>query len=113
MSIKEKYFELCPNKWLNDHNFLAKKQIAKLYYPPYLLDLAPCNFCLFPNMKTTIKARRFSDVFHIQKHVTKILKSILEEFQKCFEQWQHNLTKYIMVQGDYSEGDNNYQFVNM
>jgi hypothetical protein len=37
-----------------------------------------------------------------------ILPSIPEEeFQKCFEQWKHRITKCIGAQGDY-EGDSNH-----
>jgi hypothetical protein len=45
----------------------------------------------------------------IQGHMTTILQSIPEEeFQKCFEQYKHRLTKCICAQGDYFEGDSNH-----
>jgi hypothetical protein len=38
-----------------------------------------------------------------------ILQSIpKEEFQKCFEQCKHRLTKCIGAQGDYFEGESNH-----
>jgi hypothetical protein len=56
-----------------------------------------------------LKGHRFSDTVDIQGHVTTILQSIPEEeFQKRFEQWKHQLTKCIGVQGDYFEGDSNH-----
>jgi hypothetical protein len=74
--------------------FLAKKLIMKLNHPPYLPDLAACDFWLFPKLKTALKGHRFSDIAEIQGHVTTILQSIQEEeFQKCFEQCKHRLTK--------------------
>jgi len=34
------------------------------------------------------------------------LKAILQqEFQKCFQQWQHCSTKCTVAQGEYLEGD--------
>jgi transposase len=67
--------------------FLAKISIMKLANPPYSPDLAPCDFWLFPKLKTTLKDHRFSDIADIQGHATTILQSIPEdEFQKCFEQ---------------------------
>jgi hypothetical protein len=89
--------------------FLAKKSISKVEHPPYLPVLVLCDFWLFPKLKTALKGHRFSDIADIQGHVTAILKTIPEEeFQKCFEQWKHRLTKCIGTQGDYFEGDNNH-----
>jgi predicted nucleic acid-binding Zn ribbon protein len=63
----------------------------------------------FPELKTALKGHRFSDTAEIQGHATTILQSIPEEeFQKCFEQCKHRLTKRIGAQGDYFEGDSNH-----
>jgi hypothetical protein len=76
----------CSLSW----RFLAKKSILKLDHPPYSPDLAPCDFWIFPKLKTALKSHRFSDIANIQGHATTILKSIPEEeFQKCFKQWKH------------------------
>jgi hypothetical protein len=89
--------------------FLAKKSILKLDHPPYSPGFVPCDFWLFPKLKTALKGHGFSDISDIQGHATTILKSIPEEeFQKCFEQWKHRLTKFIGAQGDYFEGDSNH-----
>jgi transposase len=39
--------------------FLAKQHITQAYQPPYSPDLAPCDFWLFPKLKSTLKVRRF------------------------------------------------------
>jgi hypothetical protein len=81
--------------------FLAKKSILKLDHPPYSPVLALCDYWLFPKLKTAVKGHRFSDFADIQGHATTILHSIPEEeFQKCFEQWKHRLTKCVGAQGD-------------
>jgi hypothetical protein len=81
----------------------------KLDHSPYLPDLTPCDFWLFPKLKTALKGHRFSDIADIQGHVTTILHSIPEEeFQKCFELCKHRLTTCIGAQGDYLEGDSNH-----
>jgi hypothetical protein len=88
---------------------LAKKSIFKSDHTPYLPDEAPCDFWLFPKLKTALKGHRFSDIADIQRHATTILQSIPEEeFQKCFEQWKHRLTKCVGAQGNYFEGDSNH-----
>jgi transposase len=113
--------ELWPDAWILHHynalahdvlavwEFLAKKLIIKLEHPPYSPDLAPCDFWLFPKLKAALKGHRFSDIADIQGHATTIMQSIPEEeFQKCFEQCKHQLTKCIGVQGDYFEGGSNH-----
>jgi hypothetical protein len=58
--------------------------------------------------KIALKGDRFSDIADIQGHATIILQSIPEdEFQKCFEQCKHRLTKCTGAHGDYFEGDSN------
>ncbi|GFW67535.1 putative mariner transposase [Trichonephila clavipes] len=42
--------------------FLAKYSIPVLDYPPYSPDLVPCNFYVFPKMKSAFKGTRFESV---------------------------------------------------
>jgi hypothetical protein len=120
-AVRRRRPELWPDAWILHHDnalahdmlavreFLAKKSIMKLDHPPHLPDLAPCNFWLFPKLKTALKGHRFSDIADIQGHAMTILQSIPEEeLQKCFEQCKHRLTKYTGAQGDYFEGDSNH-----
>jgi hypothetical protein len=44
------------------NEFLAKHNILSLPQPPYSPDLAPCDFFLFPQLKKTMKVRRFDYV---------------------------------------------------
>jgi hypothetical protein len=37
------------------HQFLAKYKMAVIPHPPHSLDIAPCDFFLFPKMKLTLK----------------------------------------------------------
>jgi hypothetical protein len=39
--------------------FLAKHRITQVSQPPYSPDLAPCDFWLFPKLKSPLKGRRF------------------------------------------------------
>jgi hypothetical protein len=90
-------------------SILQKKSILKFDHPPYSPDLAPCDFQLFLKLKTPLKGHIFSDIVDIQGHATTILQSIPEEeFQKCFEQCKHRLTKCIGAQGHYFEGYSNH-----
>jgi hypothetical protein len=53
---------------LSDREFLAKHSILVVPHPPYSPDLAPCDFFLFPRLKSTLKGKRFQDVAEIIRH---------------------------------------------
>jgi transposase len=91
---------------LSVREFLASKQITRLEHPPYLPDLALCNFLLFPLVKKHLKGTDFDDVEDIQNNTTTALTAISQyEFQKCFEGWKKQWTSCITSQENYFEGD--------
>ena len=119
-SVRRKRPGLWPGKGILHHDnvpahdalrfreFLAKNSITKMDHPPYSPDLAPCDFWLYPKLKNAPKGQRFADLSDIQRNVKKLLRAILEnDFQDCFRQWHHRLTKCIASQGEYFEGDRN------
>jgi len=48
--------------------------MTTLVHRPYFTDLAPADFYLFPQPKSTIKGRRFCDATDIIKNATAELK---------------------------------------
>ena len=46
--------------------FLAKNQTPVVPQPQYLPDLAPCDFFLFPKLKSTLIGRRFQSIDDIK-----------------------------------------------
>lgn len=108
--------------------FSDKSNIITMSQPPYSSVVAPCDFFLFPIIKTTLKEPlskknlRLSFYWHIIDDIKsaslKVLKFIPNiKFEKCFEDWKkpwHNCTK---SDGDYFEGNNinvdkNYSYLN-
>ena len=65
--------------------FLAKHQIIQMTQAPYSPDLAPCDFWLFPKLKSPLKGMRFQTVNEIQENTTGQLMGIGElcEVPKC------------------------------
>jgi hypothetical protein len=58
-------------------------------HPPYSLDLAPCDFTLFPKLKMKLKGQRFETVSNIQRELQVVLESITEnDFHGAFEAWK-------------------------
>ena len=44
-----------PAYFVRNNRFFGQKQYGTLRQPPYYSDLAPCDFWLFPKLKTTLK----------------------------------------------------------
>jgi len=81
--------------------FVAKHGTTQLQQPPYLPDLAPCDFFLFPVLKKVLKGHRFEATEDIKRNSTKPLLDILkEEFEKCFQQWQKGWAKCVVAEGN-------------
>ena len=49
-------------------SFLVKHQITQAIQPLYSPDLAPCDFWLFPKLKSPLKGKRFQTVNEIQEN---------------------------------------------
>jgi hypothetical protein len=91
---------------LRFREFLAQKSITKKDHPLCSVDIAPCDFWLFPKLKNALTDQRFADIPDIQRNVATLLRGIPEnDFQDCFLQWQCRLTKCIASQGEQFEGD--------
>jgi len=77
-----------------------------MHYPPYSSDIAPCDFWIFPKLKNVLKGQRFANLSDIQSNVKTLLRDIPEnDFQDCFQQWHHRLTKCIASQGECFEAE--------
>ena len=71
------------------------------------LDLAPCDFCLFPKLRGC----RYETIKEIKEGVTKVIDTRTQEdfhgaFQKLLERY-----KCIAAGGDYFEGDLSFMCV--
>jgi histone-lysine N-methyltransferase SETMAR len=94
----------CPEKWrssnwilhhdnapahraVTTNEFLAKHKIPSLAHPPISPDLAPCDSFFFPQLKKTMKGRRFDYVEEIQANVMRHLRAVTKsDYQGCFHQ---------------------------
>ena len=56
--------------------FLAKHQIIQVSQPPYSPGLTPCDFWLFPKLKSPFKGKRFQAIHEIQENTTGQLMAI-------------------------------------
>jgi hypothetical protein len=75
-------------------------------HPPYSPDLMPLDFFLCPRIKGQKKGKRYAEVSEVKKETLEVLNNIsIEDFQKCFQQWEKHWYKCIELKGEYFEGD--------
>ena len=73
-------------------------------YPPYSADLSPCNYFMFPKLKTAMKGAFYDDVLTIQSAVTQVLKNIRKtEFKKSMDKLVDLSKRCIESNGTYFE----------
>ena len=93
-----------PHKTKKVNEFLIKKQICVMDYPPYSLDLSACDYFLFPKLKTAMKGAFYDDVPTIQTSVTQVLKNIPKtEFKISMDQLVDRSKRCIESNGSYFE----------
>ena len=67
---------------------LASHGFTVLDHPPYSPDLAPCDFWLFPTVKSQLSDRRFSRPKDLARAVWAILRDIpSSEYRTAMEKW--------------------------
>jgi hypothetical protein len=77
--------------------------IPQALYSP---DLPPCDFYLFPKLKSRIKGYHFQTLDSVQKAVTDAIKTLREaDFQSCYEAQKIRWGKCVASEGCYFKGD--------
>ena len=77
--------------------------IKTVPHPPYIPDLAPCDFWLFPKLRG---CRRYETIEEMKEAVTKVIDTLTQEdFDGAFEKLLERYNKWIAGGGDYFEGD--------
>ena len=84
--------------------FIQRNNIDVLPHPPYSPDLAPCDFWLFPTMKSPLRGRRFGDLQELSAASGEVLRDLPKEaFFLAFQKWSSRMQKCIDIGGGYVE----------
>ena len=87
-------------------DYLTKMGINTVPQPPYLPDLAPCNFWLFPKLKENLRGCRYLTIEEMKEAVTKVIETLTQEdFHGAFQLLLERYNKCIAAGGDYFKGD--------
>jgi hypothetical protein len=91
---------------LTVREFFAKNDMITMDHPSYSPDLDPCDFFLFPKVKTITCGEHFGDAENIKCETTRLLKNLTaSDMQHCFLQRKKRWAKCIHSTGEYFEGD--------
>jgi len=87
--------------WLTSHVLCCRFGFYEdNIHPPYSLDLAPCDFFLFPKMKLKLKGRRSDSTEKIQTELQDMTKTLMRnDFQQCFQSWKSCWDHCINAEG--------------
>ena len=86
------------------NEFLMKKRVSLINYPPYSPDLSPCDYFLFPKLKTKMKGAFYDDIRAIQAAATEVLKNIpINEIKKSIHVLVDRSKRCIESNGTYFE----------
>ena len=92
---------------LSIKTFLTKHTITMLELSPYSPDLAPCDFFLFPKIKSALKGSRFESVDAVKAKAAEFMNKLPEDdLQHSFQQWKIRMEQCRDRGGEYTEGDN-------
>ena len=73
---------------------------------PYSPDLAPCDFFLFPTLKSFLRGRQFDEVADLQRALQSAIASFgPSAYKNCFFSWVKRCRKCIPFKGEYFEMD--------
>ena len=82
-------------------DYFTKMGIKTFPHPPYSLDLAPCDFWLFPKLRRC----RYETIEEMKEAVTMVIDTLTQEdFHGAFQKLLERYNKCIAAGGDYFEG---------
>ncbi len=86
-------------------SFLESNKVAVIPHPPYSPDLAPCDFWLFPYLKSHLAGKRYTCRSSLGSAVSQCLRGIPKhEYRRAFQQWIRRLQLCVDPKGEYFEG---------
>lgn len=78
--------------------------MEKFTHPPNSPELAPCDFALFPHLKSQLRATHFDGLSHLKRACSEGFTSLSQEwYADVFRKWVNGHQRCIEHQGRYFE----------
>ena len=82
-------------------SFLASEKVKVLNRPPYLPDLSPCDFFLFPRLKKMLSGNKYTSRSSLDSAIYLCLQQIpKEDYLICFSRLGKKVTKMCFSKGE-------------
>ena len=89
--------------WITNE-FLFENHVESYPNPPYSPELSPCDFFLFPKLKSQLRGVQFHDDNEMLAALDQAIGSLTRnDFQNCFADWFDRMKNCIDAQGQYFE----------
>ncbi|VVC40583.1 Hypothetical protein CINCED_3A004822 [Cinara cedri] len=92
---------------VNQHYYLTVLATLREWFRTSVLenascspDLAPCDFYLFPKIKSALKGIRFESMEEMKPKLAELQNGLMKtDFQHCLEQWKKRLKRDLDLSG--------------
>ena len=85
--------------------FMKKEKVTVLPHPLYSPDLAPCDFFLFPKLKSFLAGRKYQFRQALESAIHQYLITVPKSaYRVAFKKWRHWMKLCISSHGEYYEG---------
>ena len=85
-------------------DFLASEGVQLISHPPYSLDLAPCDFFLFPHVTKQLRGTRYDSPQDAIRAFTRAVDSTDKVMRsEVWKSWFQRMARCIEAQGGYFE----------
>lgn len=93
-----------PHRSKQVSTFLSDNGVQIVRHAPYSPDLAPCDFWLFPLLKSKLRGRSFPNRNSVSQAVGEVIGGIQEhEWKNAFQEWKKRCQKCVESGGIYFE----------
>ena len=83
----------------------GENSVEMLAHPAYSPDLAPCDFCIFPNLKDELHGHAFRNIEELKQEARRVLMNWPKDiFRRAIFDMPKHWAKCVAAGGDYFEG---------
>ena len=85
--------------------FLESEKVNVFPHPPYLPDLAPCDYFFFPKLEFHLSGKRYTSRNALGSAVYQFVMGVpIQNYERCLQNWIDHLKRCIRAGGEYFEG---------
>ena len=85
--------------------FLESEKVNVLQNPPFSLDLAPCDYFLFPKLRFHLSGKNIRQDISLGFALYQFFMGVpIQDYERCFHNWINRLKRCMSAGGEFIEG---------